>query len=180
MPRLTINQMIDEVIRKEGGYSNHPADKGGSTNFGITEAVARQNGYTGRMQDLPRGLAEKIYRDKYFIKPGYDQIHLLSVAIAEELFDTAVNMGVGVPGLWLQRALNLFNDAAQPLVVDGKIGQATVLALKSFLNRRGTEGEVVMVRALNCLQGARYFELAETRPANRAFIYGWIANRVGV
>lgn len=179
MPRLSVDEMIAEIIRKEGDFSDHPADKGGPTRFGITEAVARREGYTGPMRDMPRGLAEKIYRDRYFIKPGFNMVHLLSVAIAEELFDTGVNMGTDVPCLWLQRLLNVFNSEP-PMVVDGRIGPMTVTALRSFLQRRGAEGEMVMVRALNCLQGARYFELAETRPANKAFIYGWLLNRVGV
>ena len=36
-----------------------------------------------------------------------------------------------------------------------------------------------MVRALEALQGERYLRLAEKRPANEAFLYGWLANRVG-
>jgi lysozyme family protein len=178
MARLTVDEMIAEIIRKEGDYSDHPADKGGPTRFGITQAVARRAGYLGDMRHFPRGLAEKIYRDMYFTKPGFEQVHLLSVAIAEEMFDTGVNMGVQVPVLWLQRLLNVFNPEP-PMVVDGVIGSVTTMALRAFLNRRGAEGEKVMVRAMNCLQGARYFELAETRPANKAFIYGWLLNRVG-
>lgn len=179
MPRLTVDQMIAEIIRREGGFSDHPADRGGPTMYGITEEVARANGYAGPMQDLPRGLAEAIYRKKYFIAPGYDQVHLLSTAVAEELFDTAVNMGPKWPGEWLQRCLNALNDREPELVVDGKIGPATILALRAYLHRRGAPGEVVLVRALNCLQGARYINITEARPANKAFIYGWLLNRVG-
>jgi hypothetical protein len=43
--------LIDALIEREGGYVNNPADKGGATNFGITEAVARANGYAGPMRD---------------------------------------------------------------------------------------------------------------------------------
>ena len=38
---MEVNELIDELIEREGGYANHPADKGGPTRFGITEAVAR-------------------------------------------------------------------------------------------------------------------------------------------
>ena len=44
---------------------------------------------------------------------------------------------------------------------------------------RAAAGEAVLVRALNALQGERYVALAEQRPANEAFLYGWLANRVG-
>ena len=49
-----VGQLIEGLIEREGGYANHPADKGGATCFGITEAVARAHGYTGGMRDLPR------------------------------------------------------------------------------------------------------------------------------
>lgn len=177
MTRQTIDQMIAELIRKEGDFTDHPADKGGPTRFGITQAVARQMGYAGPMQEFPQGLAESIYRTKYFVGPGFDKVALISTSIAEELFDTGVNMGVGVPGPWLQRLLNAFTDSPA-LTVDGKIGPATINALRAFINRRGTAGEMVMVRGLNCLQGARYLEITEARPQNKAFIYGWLLNRI--
>lgn len=180
MTRKTIEQMIADLIEVEGGerYSNHPADRGGPTRFGTTQAVARENGYQGDMRDFPRAMAEKIYRKKYFTAPGFESIYLLSPLIAEEMFDTGVNMGTSIPGPWLQRLLNVFNDAKTDLVVDGAIGPATITALRLFLNKRGSDGEIVMVRGLNCLQGARYVELAEKREQNRAFIYGWLKNRV--
>jgi Glycosyl hydrolase 108 len=45
-----IDQLIDDVIGREGGYSNHPADRGGATRWGVTEAVARAHGYRGDMR----------------------------------------------------------------------------------------------------------------------------------
>ena len=63
---------------------------------------------------------------------------------------------------------------------DGRIGPATLSALDSFLAARGrTGGETVLLRALDALQGERYLRLAERRPANEAFLYGWLANRIG-
>ncbi len=40
-------------------------------------------------------------------------------------------------------------------------------------------GETVLLRAVEALQGERYLRLAERRPANEAFLYGWLANRIG-
>lgn len=178
MARKTIEQMIDDLIKVEGGHVDDKRDAGGETNFGITVAVARANGYQGQMREMPMSVATNIYRKRYFVEPGFEQVYLLSPMIAEEMFDTGVNMGTSIPGPWLQRLLNVFNDAKQDLVVDGRIGPATITALRLYLNKRGSDGEIVMVRALNCLQGARYLELAEKREQNRAFIFGWMRNRV--
>ena len=43
------DRLIEELIEREGGYVNHPRDKGGPTRFGITESVARAHGYSGAM-----------------------------------------------------------------------------------------------------------------------------------
>ena len=66
------------------------------------------------------------------------------------------------------------------LVPDGRIGERTLAALDAFLDVRGrANGETVLLRALEALQGERYLRLAERRPANEAFLYGWLANRIG-
>ena len=59
------------------------------------------------------------------------------------------------------------------------IGPATLGALDTFLDLRRPGGESVLLRALDALQGERYLRLAERRPANEAFLYGWLANRIG-
>ncbi|PIL53378.1 hypothetical protein B4N88_17455, partial [Acinetobacter baumannii] len=45
------------------------------------------------------------------------------------------------------------------LSVDGVYGPATLNALKNYLNKRGKEGEKVLVRVLNIMQGQRYIEI---------------------
>lgn len=59
---MDVGALIYGVIDREGGFVDNPADKGGPTCFGITEAVARANGYSGAMRQLPRSVAETIYR----------------------------------------------------------------------------------------------------------------------
>lgn len=177
MTRQTIDQMISALIDREGGYVFNRNDAGGETKFGITRDVAKQFGYVGAMFDLPRSTAEAIYRKQYFESPGFDHVLALSAPIAEEMFDTGVNMGVTVPGQWLQRLLNALTDGA-PLTVDGKVGPATISALQAYLKRRGTDGETVLVRGLNCLQGVKYLEITEARVQNKSFIFGWLLNRV--
>lgn len=177
----SVDQMIEELIGREGRYTNDPHDAGGETMWGITATVARANGYTGPMRDMPRATAAAIYRAEYFTRPGFDKVYSLSQRIAEEMFDTGVNMGVSIPGPWLQRILNAMNQGGKDypdLTVDGALGPTTIAALRAFLNKRGDDGERVMLRALNCLQGARYLDITEKRGANEAFAFGWFLNRV--
>jgi lysozyme family protein len=179
---MDIDALIDGVIGREGGYSNHPADRGGATRWGITEAVARAHGYRGEMRAFPRDEAVAIYRRIYWVRPGFDRLAPLAPDIAEELFDTGVNMGPAVAVSFLQRALNALNRGAAdyPDIVPGsRIDDATVTALAAFLERRKPHGEGVLMKALEALQGERYLDLAERRPANEAFLYGWLANRLG-
>jgi len=181
--QLSVDEMIDAAIDREGGYVNHPADKGGATCFGITEAVARAHGYAGAMHNLPRDEAVAIYRRLYWLRPHFDEVAKRSARIAAELFDTGVNMGPAVATTFLQRALTALNrngaDYAD-LTPDGRVGTRTLDALDAFLAVRGKSGgETVLMRALEALQGERYLRLAERRPANEAFLYGWLANRIG-
>lgn len=171
-------KVINEIIRLEGGFVDDPNDSGGATNFGITEAVARTAGYAGSMRDLPRELAFEIYSKRYWDAVCGDQISELSEKIAEEIVDTGVNMGTGRAGKFLQTSLNVLNDRARlysDISVDGVIGPATVRALKAYLDNREEE---VLLKALNCLQGAFYIELAQKRSKDEKFIYGWLKNRV--
>jgi lysozyme family protein len=180
---IDIDGLIEGLLDREGGYVNHPADKGGATCFGITEAVARAHGYAGSMKQLPRPDAMQIYRRLYWLRPRFDEVAKRSPRIAAELFDTGANMGPSVAATFLQRALTALNRNGSDypdLVPDGRIGDQTLAALDAFFSQRGqASGETVLVRALEALQGERYLRLAERRPANEAFLYGWLANRIG-
>jgi len=185
MPRElnVVDPLINALIDREGGYVNHPADRGGPTRFGITEAVARAHGYAGAMKQMPREDAAEIYRRIYWLRPKLDLVAERAAKLATELFDTGVNMGPSVAVTFLQRALTALNRNGQDyadLTPDRRIGTKTIEALDAFLAARGKAGgEVVLLRALEALQGERYLRLAERRPANEAFLYGWLANRIG-
>jgi lysozyme family protein len=92
-------------------------------------------------------------------------------------------MGPAVAMTFLQRALTALNRNGKDypdLVPDGRAGPRTLAALDGFLEARGRRsGERVLLRALEALQGERYLRLAERRPANETFLYGWLANRIG-
>lgn len=178
---MSFETSFQHVVMKEGGYSDHPSDTGGKTQFGITEAVARANGYAGDMRQLPLSTAKSIYKRQYWDLLQLDSIDALSPGIANELFDTAVNMGTGTAGTFLQRALSSMNRRGQDypdLQADGVVGPMTVAALRTFLAKRGGHGVTVMLRALNAQQAMRYILLAESRPANEDFVFGWLLQRV--
>jgi lysozyme family protein len=178
-----IDQLVDGLIEREGGFVHHPSDRGGATHYGITEAVARAHGFAGAMRDLPRREAVAIYRRLYWLRPRFDQVARRSPRVAAELFDTGAYMGPAVAATFLQRALTALNRNGRDfadLVPDGRLGPVSLAALDAFFAARGRSGgETVLLRALEALQGERYLRLAERRPANEAFLYGWLANRIG-
>jgi lysozyme family protein len=179
---MNIQILIDAAICRESGYVNHPADRGGATCWGVTEAVARAHGYRGEMRSFPRTEAISIYERLYWLKPGFDAVAPIAPTIAAELFDTGINMGPAVAVAFLQRALNALNRGAldyDDVIAGPRIDEATIGALRGFLNKRKPGGERVLLKALEALQGERYLDLAERRPANEAFLYGWLASRVG-
>ena len=172
---------LKHTLGIEGDFSDDPSDSGGATKWGITESVARAFGYSGEMQDLPVSLARVIYQQNYWDLLKLDRISEISDDISSELFDTAVNCGVGFAGISLQRSLNAFNRNGRDypdLVVDGLVGRMTVTAFRALIDKRGLDGETVLLRALNSLQGARYIELAESRPKDERFVRGWFLNRI--
>jgi lysozyme family protein len=179
---VNVDALIDELIEREGGYVSHPAGCGGPSRFGITEPVARAHGYGGAMKDLPRDEAAAIYKRLYWLRPKFDEIARRSPALAAELLGTGAKMGPVVAVTFLQRALTALNRNGTEypdLVPDGRIGDRTLEALDKFLAGRAGNGEIVLLLAIEALQGERYLRLAERRPASEAYLYGWLANRMG-
>src|SRR4030095_521014 len=124
---MAVDDQIDELIEREGGYVNHPADKSGPTRFGIAEAVARAHGYAGPMAKLPREEAVAIYRRLYWLRPRFDEVAERVPRVAAELFDTGANMGPAVAATFLQRALTALNRRGKDypdLTPDGGPGAA--------------------------------------------------------
>jgi lysozyme family protein len=166
--------------REEGGYVNNPNDAGGATNHGITERVARANGFLGDMRDLPKDRAREIAKASYWDTLRLDGIAALSPRVAYELFDTGFLCGQGVAARFLQRCLNVGNRGAalyQDMAVDGIIGPVSIQALRIFL-ARAPKAEVALLNGLNGLQSARLTEICEAREKDEEFWLGWQANRV--
>ncbi len=174
---MTIESMIEATIGKEGGFVDHSDDRGGATRWGITEQVARTNGYKGDMRTLPRATAVAIYRQIYAIKPGFAAVAEIYPRLGEKLFDVGVNMGPAHPARWLQEWLNLLNQGGKlygDIVEDGKIGPGTLRALRAFKTTRGAEGEERLLTAIRGDQVARYKQILQGRESQESFAYGWL------
>ena len=182
-PVSAVDEMLAALLKREGGFSDNPNDKGGPTKYGITQQVARAHGYTGDMRLLTQEKALDIYRQQYWIDPRFYDVSLRYQKLAEKLFDTGVNMGPKVATRFLQRALNGLNRGASgypDIPEDGQIGNMTLSALDSYKRERGDNGETVLLRAITGLQITRYIELCESRHEDEAFLYGWLANRTAL
>lgn len=118
---MNFDQAFDRLIGHEGGYVNHPNDPGGETNWGITLRTAREAGYTGTMRALTRQEAKAIYREAYWNRSKADQY---DGAIAFQLFDAAVNHGIGQGIRFLQRAVGVADD--------GAVGPVTLAAVRAM------------------------------------------------
>lgn len=158
---MTIDSMIDAVLKREGGYVNHPLDKGGATNYGITLATLREWRKDNSLQAEDVALltvpeARQIYKNLYFDAPGFGQ---LPEAIWPAIFDAAVNHGPAGAIKMLQKALGV--------AVDGKIGPETIAASKAH-----HPGALV---ALFLAERARkYGAIVTADPTQAVFAKGWL------
>lgn len=192
--------ILSSIFALEGGYVNDPADPGGETNHGITIAVARKHGYIGKMRDLPRWCPDALNamiadaeagRPVRMIKPCADTILFIDylkrpkllplvaidAAVAEEVADTATNMGPARPARFFQRAVN--NICGTRIKVDGQIGPATAAAWAQCREQLGRPACVLMLDDLDRQQRAEYDRLVRINPGLRRFYRGWINHRIG-
>src|SRR5258708_4885220 len=102
------NDCLNRVLKDEGGYSNHPADPGGTTNYGITLRDYRDNinprGTANDVKNMRLADAKQIYRTKYWNALGCDN---LASGVDYTCFDYGVNSGLGRPRKALQRFKSL-------------------------------------------------------------------------
>lgn len=149
---------IEEVIRNEGGYVNHPSDPGGATNFGITQRTYPKL----NIRTLTVEQAKQIYFTDWWLKGPYESFTAQS--IATKVFDTAVNVGAKRAYKFLQQACN---NLGSKLTVDGVIGAKSVAAVNSLPASQ-------LLAELRKEQAAYYSRLAEKRPSMKVFLRGWL------
>lgn len=125
MARHTLSTALRRgVFPHEGGYTNHPSDPGGPTNYGITLAVARRHWKAGAsaadLRAMPKSVAEDIYRKHYAEPLRYDD---LPAGIDYCVLDYGINSGVARAGKVLRRVLGLSDET--PAVTDGVVAVVT-------------------------------------------------------
>ena len=159
---MTIDQMLDDVIRREGGYVHDPVDRGGPTNYGITQRTLRA--WRGQMvtaadvRRLTRDEARAIYQRRYVDAPGFAR---LPDPLRAQVIDDGVLSGPRQAVKDLQRAIG-------GVTVDGQLGPKTRAALRQ---RRvaGVHARLLQVRA------ARIGRIVHRDPSQARFLNGWLA-----
>ncbi len=169
------------VAEREGGYSNHEADRGGETMYGVTEETARETGYTGDMKDLTRMTADSIAYANYWLPLQLDyvseQADTAYVDVAAQLYDISYNAGPARAGEYFQRCLNVLNAEERwyfDVTVDGSVGRETLWAFDGYVERRGAQGAPILHTCIKGLQTYLYIYLSERDPNQEAFTYGWL------
>lgn len=112
---MTFDQAFDVLIGHEGGYVNNPADPGGETKFGISKRAYPDLD----IANLTLEQAKAIYKRDYWDRA---QCETLPHDVSFQLFDTAVNSGIGQAIRFLQRAVGVADD--------GIVGPLTINAVK--------------------------------------------------
>lgn len=155
--------VVTRIIQREGGFTDHPADKGGPTNFGIT--IGRLSEVRGVPQtaDDVRMLSQQdaatIYINEYIVKPKFDKI--TNDSLFELVVDTGVLNGRERTTLWLQRAAGALED--------GILGPRTLNAVN--MDPRSVYNKLCALRVKS------YGAIVSKNASQVVFIAGWL-NRV--
>jgi lysozyme family protein len=127
--QVTFDECFDELISHEGGFVDNSAlgDRGGPTKYGVTQAEAREGGYSGPIEFLPISTARRIYQTRYWNRVRAEE---LPAELRYVVFDSAVNSGPNQAIRWLQHSLDV--------PVDGVLGPVTLKAAQECNTLRVT------------------------------------------
>lgn len=166
---MNVDQILDDIIRKEGGYVNHPNDKGGPTNMGITLSTLSR--YLGRpvtieeVKTLTRDQAKEIYFRRYYSDP---QFHTLPQEVQPIATDTGVLFG---PRKAIQFMQSIVNQAGfGPIDADGVIGPQTRAKIQEAYTAMGPYFINAIVEERINYHNWR----VQQDPSQGVFLKGWI------
>lgn len=165
---MHLEHLIDEVLRNEGGFVNHPADRGGPTNFGITQATLsrflQRAATIEDVRELDVSTARDIYELRYYRAPRIDK---LPPPIQPFVFDSAVNHG---PRRAIRFVQTVCNDAGLgPLVVDGLMGPKTKAVAEKCQLDMGDWMLVALVEERQMF----YINIVSADDSQVVFLAGW-------
>lgn len=176
------------TLGHEGGYSNDPDDVGGETYKGVARAyypnwagwviidTAKSDPQFPnnlRGNNALDAMIREFYKDNYWNLFWGDQIP--NQEVANELFDTGVNMGIGRAVKFLQKGLNLLNRNQKnyaDIVEDGGFGNNTMRALNQYL---AIDDVSYLYKIMNILQGMHYIDYMTKSPTQEKFARGWLS-----
>ena len=173
-PSLTMfNAALPLLLRFEGGLSDAPSDRGGLTNYGITQAtfdawnVGRDRPRVS-VRTITDAEVREIYRELYWVPSGAHRFVGETFTLSFTLFDGAVNFGVPQGTRFLQRAINNYTRGGEKLSEDGIFGQKTEAAARSLKPRALVE-EIVRLRI------EYRMEIVKRNPSQAKFLSGWLS-----
>lgn len=160
-------RIVEGVRRYEGGYVNHPSDRGGPTNMGITKpfyaeylGVPASLITTDMIKDLTWPYAKFMYYRNIWLKYELDQ---LPEFLQEVMMNYIVISGPGRAIKHLQR----FVGVAQ----DGEIGPNTLAAIDKKVKTYPSERHFVNEFVHDIM---RFFiGIVQSRASQRVFLRGW-------
>jgi lysozyme family protein len=164
---VSVRQMAEEIVAREGGYVNDPDDPGGATNYGVTIHTMRRLGLdldgngkvtAADVRRLTRAQAVEIFLKHYFDGP---RIAELPRVLQGTVFDMYVNAGGNAVKI-LQR---LLRQMGQGVSVDGAIGPQTIAASKRACDMAPDH----IADAYGIARRNYYFAIADRRPASRKY-----------
>lgn len=164
-------KFINKIIVTEGGYSDHKNDRGGPTNFGVTQRTL--SAYRGRpvsvreVKDLTIELARTILYNLYFVKPQYDRFGYPD--LRELLADIAINSGPQRANMIFQQALAL--GTSKPIRIDGLIGPQTMSLYNEVVVQTGVKW---LINEMVDLRVMFYGKIVRADPKQAVFLVGWL------
>lgn len=166
-----ITNMIYEIITAEGGYADHPNDRGGPTKWGVTlktlQVYRSKKPTKEDVKALTKFDAFSIYYFLYYAKP---KINTLPLPIQKKVLDIAINSGPANAVKLLQRTLAQ-KGYLKPEQIDGIIGPRTEAA--AF--RACDQDPDGLLNALVDARIAFYNAIVARDPSQAAFRKGWLA-----
>jgi lysozyme family protein len=165
----TIDEMLEVILKHEGGFVHDLDDSGGATNYGIT--IGTYSTWLGReatveeVKNMKREDAIAIYKDQYYYEPKIDWVpHPAQI----QVFDIGVNSGPNRAIKMAQHVVNLAGVVG-PITEDGAMGPNTKKAIEKTQEKMGNHYNNALVE-----ERLRFYQgIVDRKPSQEKFLKGW-------